>query len=313
MVTARTLRVDRPLDLLSTLRPLHRGPADPTMRLSSRVAERSASTPEGPAAIRVSVDGDTIRAEAWGPGADRLLADLPALLGLDDDDAGFEPGLHRVVADLARRRPGLRLGRTGAVFEALLPAVLEQRITGSEAFRAYRRLILAHGTPVPGPARLWAPPGAAVIAALPSFAFPPLGIEPRRGALLRRIASDAARLEAIAEPARKPGAGGSGSGELATRLQRYAGIGPWTAAEVTSRALGDPDAVSVADAHLSNLVGWALAGEPRATDDRMLELLAPWAGHRQRVIRLLEASGIAAPRYGPRVAPRDLRDLARHD
>jgi 3-methyladenine DNA glycosylase/8-oxoguanine DNA glycosylase len=311
MVNRRTLQLDRPLDVVGTLRLLHRGPWDPTMRLSARVVERASHTPQGHAAIRVDIDGGTVRAEAWGPGADRLLDGLPAFLGLDDDPAGFEPGLHPLIADLARRRPGLRLGRTGSVFEALVPAVLEQRITGLEAFRAYRRLILAHGAPPPGPTGLWAPPSAAVIAALPSFAFPPLGIEPRRGALLRRIGAEAARLEAIAEPARRPGAGGSGSAELAARLRRYAGIGPWTAAEVTTRALGDPDAVSVGDAHLSNLVGFALAREPRATDERMLELLAKWAGHRQRVIRLLESSGIAAPRYGPRIPPRDLRELAR--
>jgi 3-methyladenine DNA glycosylase/8-oxoguanine DNA glycosylase len=310
-MAARTLQLDRPLDLVGTLRVLYRGPSDPTMRLSARTVERAANTPEGPAAIRVGIDGPTVRAEAWGPGADRLLDGLPGFLGLDDDATGFEPRLHPFIADLARRRPGVRLGRTGSVFEALLPAVLEQRITGLEAFRAYRRLILAHGASAPGPMGLWAPPSAAAIAGLPSFAFPPLGIEPRRGALLRRIATDAARLEAIAEPARGPGAGGSGSAELATRLRRYAGIGPWTAAEVTTRALGDPDAVSVADAHLSNVVGFALAREPRATDERMLELLAPWAGHRQRVIRLLESSGIAAPRYGPRIPPRDLRELAR--
>ena len=281
------------------------------MRLSARIVERASNTPDGLAAIRVAIEGQSVRAEAWGPGADRLLDGLPAFLGLDDDATGFEPALHPLVADLARRRPGLRLGRSGSVFEALVPAVLEQRITGLEAFRAYGRLILAHGTLAPGPTGLWAPPSAAVVVGLPSFAFPPLGIEPRRGALLRRVASEAARLEAIAEPARRPGGGGTASIELAARLRRYAGIGQWTAAEVTARALGDPDAVSVADAHLSNLVGFALAREPRATDDRMLELLAPWAGHRQRVIRLLESSGIAAPRHGPRIPPRDLRELAR--
>jgi 3-methyladenine DNA glycosylase/8-oxoguanine DNA glycosylase len=311
VVSLRTLPLDRPLDLVGTLRLLHRGPWDPTIRLSGRIVERASSTSEGPAAIRVTIDGGTIHAQAWGPGADLLLDGLPAFLGLDDDDTGFVPGLHPLVADLARRNRGLRLGRTGSVFEALVPAVLEQRITGIEAFRVYRRLILAHGTVAAGPTGLWAPPNAAAIASLPSFAFPPLGIEPRRGALLKRVASEAPRLEAVAARARQPGAGGSGAIELAERLGRYAGIGPWTAAEVTARALGDPDAVSVADAHLSNLVGFALAGEPRATDERMLELLAPWAGHRQRVVRLLESSGIAAPRYGPRIPPRDLRELAR--
>jgi 3-methyladenine DNA glycosylase/8-oxoguanine DNA glycosylase len=82
------------------------------------------------------------------------------------------------------------------------------------------------------------------------------------------------------------------------------GVGPWTAAEVALRALGDTDAVSVGDFHIPNMVAWALAREPRATDARMLELLEPYRGQRGRVIRLLEAAGVAAPRFGPRMSPR---------
>lgn len=151
---------------------------------------------------------------------------------------------------------------------------------------------------------------AAVIAGLPSYAFPKLGIEPRRGALLRRLAADAGRFERLAVAATASGAAGGGALELAARLRAYVGIGPWTAAEVTFRALGDPDAVSVGDAHLAHVVGWVLAREMRATDARMLELLAPWRGHRARVVQLLESAGIAPPRRGPRVTPRDLRELA---
>ncbi len=101
------------------------------MRLSASVMERASATPDGIGAIRISVSGAAVRAEAWGPGAERLLDGLPAFLGLDDDPSGFEPRLHPRVADLARRRSGLRLGRTTAVFEALVPAVLEQRSRGS--------------------------------------------------------------------------------------------------------------------------------------------------------------------------------------
>jgi 3-methyladenine DNA glycosylase/8-oxoguanine DNA glycosylase len=95
----------------------------------------------------------------------------------------------------------------------------------------------------------------------------------------------------------------------AARLRAYPGIGPWTAAEVTLRALGDPDAVSVGDFHLPNVVAFALAGEPRGDDARMLELLEPWRGHRARVVRLLEAGGIEAPKYGPRYAAPDRRGM----
>lgn len=313
-MASRTIELERPLDLLAVLGPLVRGTGDPTIRLGRGVAIRASWMASGAATLRIRQPRATgLELDAWGPGAAEALERAPALLGLDDDDRGFEPSLDARIAELARRHPGLRLGRTGSVFEAVLPAILEQKVTGTEAFRAYRRLVRALAIPAPTGAtsapRLWMPARAADVAALPSWTFPGLGIEPRRGALLQRIAREATRLEPLAQAARKTGGGGMGAAELATRLRRSPGIGPWTAAEVTLRALGDPDAVSLGDAHLPHLVGWVLAGEARATDDRMLELLAPWAGHRARVIRLLESSGQAAPRFGPRLAPRDLRDL----
>lgn len=308
----RTIRLEGPLDMRSVLAPLVRGSGDPTMRVAAGAAIRASVTPDGPGAIEIRVNGAEARAWAWGPGAERLLDGLPAALGQDDDDSGFEPSLHPVVARLARRHGRVRLGRTGAVWEALLPAILEQRITGTEAWRNYRRLVRGHGARAPGPLVLSLPPTPAAIAALPSWTLTALGIEPRRGTLLRRIARDAARFEALGEPARAAGGGGAAAGALAAALRAQPGIGPWTAAEVTVRALGDPDAVSVGDAHLSNVVAFALTGAPRGTDEQMLELLSPWAGHRARVVRLLESSGIMPPRYGPRVAPRDLaRDLVR--
>ena len=117
----------------------------------------------------------------------------------------------------------------------------------------------------------------------------------------RRPASSS--LSELAGPRRAIGA------TAAAELMRIPGIGAWTAAEVTFRALGDPDAVSVGDFHLKNLVAFALAGEPRATDEQMLELLEPWRGHRARVVRLLELSGVAAPRFGPRFSPIDRRAM----
>jgi len=311
--SSRAVALDRPIDLRFVLGPLVRGAGDPTMRVSSTAAIRASVTPAGPATIEIRVTGGGagVDAWAWGPGADHLLDGLPALLGVDDDDAGFEPEHHPVVASLARRRGRVVLGRTGGVWEALLPAMLEQRITGTEAWRNFRRLVRAHGTPAPGPLALWLPPAPATIAGLASWQVTALGIEPRRGALLRRVAREAPRYESLGAAARRPGGGGAGATALAAALRRQTGIGPWTAAEVTLRALGDPDAVSVGDAHLSNVVAFALTGRPRGTDEEMLQLLAPWAGHRARVVRLLETSGIMPPRFGPRVAPRDLvRDLA---
>lgn len=314
--------LDAPVDLRAVLGPLVRGSGDPTIRVASAAAVRAAMTEAGPGAIELRVDGGAagiggggadghvLRARAWGPGAEILLAGVPALIGLDDDDAGFDPSLHPVVASLARRAR-VRLGRTGAVWEALLPAMLEQKITGTEAWRNYRRLVKVHGTSAPGPLGLLVAPTPDIVAGIPQYGLIALGIEPRRATLLRRVASEAGRFEAMAEAARRPGGGGRAAAALAAALQALPGIGPWTAAEVTLRALGDPDAVSVGDAHLSHVVGFALRGLDRATDEEMLELLAPWAGHRARVVRLLEQSGMRPPRYGPRVAPRDLaRDLS---
>ncbi|HSO28776.1 MAG TPA: hypothetical protein VLS28_02625 [Candidatus Sulfomarinibacteraceae bacterium] len=306
----RTIDLEAPLDLRVVVGLHVRGRGDPTARLSSVAVARATRTADGPATLLAEVRGTRVEAEAWGPGADRVLDGLPALLGLLDDPAGFDPSRHALVADLARRRTGLRLGWTGAVFEALLPAILEQKVTGREAATALIGLTRRYGEPAPGAVaaaqKLRLQPAPEVVAALPYYAFHPFGVEQRRAEVIRRVSRDAARLEALGG---LPGSRIEVGAAAAARLRTYAGIGPWTAAEVTLRALGDPDAVSVGDFHLPNLVAFALAGESRGTDDRMLELLSPWRGHRARVIRLLELSGIEAPRYGPRYSPPDRRSM----
>ena len=90
------------------------------------------------------------------------------------------------------------------------------------------------------------------------------------------------------------------------RLGAFPGIGVWTVNNVAMLALGDADAVSVGDYWLKHIVSNALTGEPRGTDERMLELLEPWRGQRGRVCRLLMAGGPALPRFGPRLPLRQL-------
>jgi len=233
------------------------------------------------------------------------------VIRIDDDPSALVPQ-HDVVARVARSRPGLRIGWTGAVVEALVPAILGQKVTVEEARRAWTGLSRVHGEDAPGPPGLRLPPSPAVLAALPYHAYHPFGVERRRADLVRAVCHEEARLERQGQAAAGPAAfSSSPEARVAAyaTLRTFPGIGPWTAAEVGARAFGDPDAVSVGDFHLPNLVAWALAGEPRGTDERMLELLEPYRGQRGRVIRLIEAAGIAAPRRGPRLAPRSISDI----
>ena len=178
--------------------------------------------------------------------------------------------------------------------EAVIPSIIEQKVTGGEARRSYRRLVERYSEPAPGPGILLLPPDPAVLAELGYYDFHPLGIEKRRADTVLRACRLATKLERAASM--PPTAAQS-------LLRIVPGIGPWTVAEVALVALGDVDAVSVGDYHLPSLVSWILAGEPRGDDSRMLELLEPYRGQRGRAIRLLEKSGINAPRYGPRYSP----------
>ena len=129
---------------------------------------------------------------------------------------------------------------------------------------------------------------------------------------IRPVAREAPRLErhAVAVAAASPGeARGAARGAAYDALRAFPGIGPWTAAEVGFRAFGDPDAVSVGDFHIPNMVCWALAREPRGTDERMLELLEPYRGQRARVTRYLELARMAARATAPRLASRRIADL----
>jgi 3-methyladenine DNA glycosylase/8-oxoguanine DNA glycosylase len=296
----RIVPVDGPLDLRRTLAVHQRGPGDPTMRVVAGRIVRATRTADGPATVALQMVTGGLEAEAWGPGADRVLDAVPALIGVDDDRSGFESRLNPLVADLDRHQRGIRIGRTGAVVEALVPAILEQKVTGTEAWRGLRGLVRGWGEPAPGPFGLRLLPEPSVLAAIPYHAFHPIGVERRRADLVRRVADRAARFEEVL---------GLSRDAAYARLTALPGLGPWTAAEVMLRAAGDPDAVSVGDFHLPNLVAFALAGEIRGTNERMLELLEPWRGHRARVIRLLETSGLRPPAFGPRYAPRSIATI----
>jgi 3-methyladenine DNA glycosylase/8-oxoguanine DNA glycosylase len=258
------------------------GNADPCLQVANGNVWRATRTPLGPATERVGLASDgSVVVDAWGPGADWLLARAPSLCGALDDPASFRT-TQPLLRELAHGHPGLRIGRSEAVFETALLVTLEQRVATHDAWRSWRGMVRALGEAAPGPVagRLWVPPSAERIAYTPYEVFHRFGIERRRADVLRRLAVVAHRLEeTLALPLVA----------AYRRLSAVSGVGPWTAARVGLIALGDPDAVALGDLHLPHLVSFALAGERRGSDERMLELLEPFRGHRGRVIRLLMA------------------------
>jgi 3-methyladenine DNA glycosylase/8-oxoguanine DNA glycosylase len=276
-----------------------RGAGDPTFVTDSDGAVwRTARTPDGPGTVRFVADGDEIAVTAWGAGAEWLAEAAPDWLSAADDLAGFHP-TPTVLRDGARRTGGPRLGRTGLVMEALVPSVLEQKVTGGDARRAWRWLLRRYGEPAPGPAAgLVVVPSPQVWRSIPSWDWHRAGVGPQRSATIVRAAGLAPRLEEIT---------GMTPDQADRRLRAVPGIGAWTSAEVRQRALGDADAVSVGDLHVPRLITYALTGTVSDSDDDMLAALEPYHGHRFRVQRILEQSDVRAPRFGPKYAPHDFR------
>ncbi|MCW2842006.1 MAG: 3-methyladenine glycosylase [Aeromicrobium sp.] len=304
-VATRDLHVPSPVNAALTLKLLRRGPGDPTFRTDGPRLWRTSRMDDGPVSYCVEQVSPThLRARAWGPGRRELLDRFPALVGADDDPSGFEPA-HPVLVDAFRRFPGLRVPRTARIVEALIPAIIEQKVLGIDAFAAWRRLNLRFGEPAPGPA----PDGMRVLptaeqwAAIPSWEWHLAGVDPSRARAAQAAARLADRLDrlATAHP----------DDHLAVYrgLRSIPGIGVWTAAEVGYRALGDADAVPFGDYHVAKDVGSALIGR-RIDDAELAELLVPWSGHRFRVVRLIQLSPLArTQRRGPRMARVDHRRI----
>jgi 3-methyladenine DNA glycosylase/8-oxoguanine DNA glycosylase len=286
-----------------TLFPLRRGPGDPTFQVDEGGAIWRTSLPgSGPVTARiVRAAANAVECTAWGGGADEFLDALPAMLGTQDDSSDFVP-VNPIVAAAHQRVPHLRLGRTDQVLEALIPAVLEQRVPGADSFRSWRLLVTKFGTPAPGPApaRMRVLPSAEAWRRIPSWEFHRANVDPGRAQTIVGCARRASSLERLTSwPPEK-------AREALTSLP---GVGIWTAAETAQRAFGDADALSVGDYHIAKMIGWTLLGHPIG-DDEMVELLEPMRPHRHRVVRLLEASGLAhEPRRGARLPVQDIRAL----
>lgn len=284
VVASRIISVDANLGIGATLRgskaPLAIGPAE---------AMWSTRTPDGIGSLRLERRTSTeLQATAWGPGSNWLLEQAPRLLGSEDDLSGFDPV--GPIAELWRRNRFV-LGRTDRPWDSIVAGVFGQKVQVANAKKSRRMLARSFGDPAPGPDGGWILPPPDVVADMGYHHFHPLGVERKRAEVLIRTAAEMRRMGQLHE--RTPA-------QVQARLQRIRGIGPWTAAMVTATSMGDADAVPTGDFHLPNTVAWAIAGEARANDQRMLELLEPYQGHRWRVIRLAKGTG-GAPKYGPKL------------
>ncbi|MEV4319280.1 DNA-3-methyladenine glycosylase 2 family protein [Actinocrispum sp. NPDC049592] len=285
--------------MVSVLAPLRRGAGDPAFQYGADGSVwMTGNTPAGPGTLHLTRKSDEVHAEAWGEGADFLLDGVPALLGADDDDEGFVAH-HDLIAEVRRRMPGLRLGASGRVWDVLVPAILEQKVTGIEARRSWRELCRWFGTPAPGPMRLRVPPSPKAFLSINDWDWHKAGVDSARRRAIIAAAQVAGRLERTVEMKGVEGR---------EFLRKVPGIGVWTAAEVAQRAWGDPDAVSFGDFHIPSVVGYALLGR-KLDDAGMFEVLKPYSPQRQRAVRYLEAAGVQRPRFGPRFSPRDYRAM----
>jgi 3-methyladenine DNA glycosylase/8-oxoguanine DNA glycosylase len=263
---------------------------------------RATLTPDGPGTVHVCWSGAGVDATGYGPGGDWLLARVPAMLGHLDRAELPEPADPSAAGAAVVRRAVQRVGvptfgRTETPYHDLLPIILAQRITAREAARQWARLCRALGSPAPGPLpRLLLPPTPDALAGRPVWWFHPLGIESSRARALITAARHAEHLWRL-DPDRPQ--------QASAWLQRLPGIGAWSAAGVAQVSFGDADAVITGDYWLPHLVTYALVGRPRGSDAEMLDLLAPWAPQRARVVRLLGRAGHGVVRFGPgkRVLP----------
>lgn len=291
------------IDLPLSLGVLRRGPGDPTYRATPDGAIwRGCLTPDGPGSVRVRRVGERVELAAWGQGAQWLVSNGPAMIGVHDDPGGFARLVagHPLLAEAYRQHTRLRLVRTGLVLQSLIPAILEQRVTTIEAFRAWRRIVEQYGTAAPGPAprELRVPPPPEAWALIPSWEWHRHGVDGKRAATILRAVRVASALERT---------GVLAGDEAVQRLCTIPGIGIWTASETTQRSHGHADALSVGDLHLSKDIGYALTGERDADDARMLELLEPFRPHRYRVARLILLTRRGQPRRAPRARIQDHR------
>lgn len=297
----------------------------PAVLFAERLPDSATGSPDSaaaalPALHRLLMRPVRVRIWASYDSAERQLAarhDVRALademtywLGLHDRPEDFSSlpsfgELPERIRTAWRANPGLRLSASGQLDRHVLNAIVEQRITQTEAFRALRWILYRHGEPAPAsglpaqPEGMRVYPTARTLAAIPTWDWHRAGVDKSRYDAVRAYAGSAPAIARVA-----------GTGDvtaLARALNTLRGVGPWSISEALQRVCGHPDAISVGDYHLAHAVGELFTGQ-RTDDAGMLALLAPYSPHRQRVVRYMYASGFWKQRFGARMSIEDHRD-----
>ncbi len=250
---------------------------------------RSMRLPHGHGTVACRAGGDGVIAEF-------RLADLrdlaPAvtrvrrMLDLDADPVAVAEvlGADAMLAPLVAARPGLRIAGSVDPHEIVVRAIVGQQVSVAGARTVVGRLVAAFGEPldVADPDLTHVFPAAERLADAD-----PAGLSmPRtRGAALVGVCRALADGDLVLD------AGVDRAGSMAA-LQRYPGIGPWTAAYVAMRGLSDPDVMLAGDLGVRHAVA-ALGGDDRAREiERAAHAWRPW---RSYAVAHLWASLDAAP------------------
>jgi 3-methyladenine DNA glycosylase/8-oxoguanine DNA glycosylase len=259
------------------------GPYDPTADLSFDCFRKGFSYRGEPAAVEICRVGDELHVCAYGSHTRELLDET--VCGLSQDDRYFDFVTEDSgVLRLHHSQPGLRLLRMPWLYDMTCSAILQQRIRTVDAMRDWRRIVQKYGSAAPLGLRAF--PAPEVMAQVPMFELESMGIDAKRARTLLQFARELRFIQID---------GTMSFVRLRERLLRVPGVGPWTTESVLGYGAGDTDAAIPRDLHLPRLVCYALAGEFTGTDERMMELLEPFRGHRFRVIRLLYEAGLDVP------------------
>lgn len=291
------IEVGDDFQLRTTFRLAAMGSRDLTCRITDDQISQTFVTPEGPAVLSAVVANGVADCTLRGDGAEYLAPRMADYFGASDSLAGFAPT--GKVERLAKKFAGTKLPRGPVLFHRLVQIVLQQLVSWDDAAATWKSIVRTYGTPVADceqfdldlESELFFAPEPKRLAELGYYDIVACGAIPKQARLILHLAKHANRIERLsAEPPK-----------LIRFLEQIRGIGPWSIGYLRGFVLGEPDVLITGDYGIPHYVSWLLKGKPRSDDAEMETLLAPYAGHRFRVLHMIMQSGIKPPRYGPKM------------